>query len=187
MSDNTHRFEHLLITEHQKDFNRDFLATWEECEFWNSADIGQRETCPGNFIVKEEDVLSYNRSIGETHPLFVDPEYARAFAPRGTVLVHPVFTTTVAFWFAQPNVQGSWIRTPGARNPFQRIEYKDRIHVGDRLTMVQENSDRFWRRDKAYITTHGVIYDQNGREKARVWGTLILPPNAEDVRYFATA
>ncbi|MEB3734707.1 MaoC family dehydratase [Halopseudomonas pachastrellae] len=167
--------------------SRDFLATWEQCEFWNTVEVGGLRQNPRTFVVQEEDVLAYNKALGETHPLFIDPEYARSHAPHGTVIVHPVFITTIAFWFAQPGDGGSWIRTPGARNPFQHIEIFDPIRVGDRLTQKQETSDRFWRRDKAYITTHSVLTDQNDRKKVEFWGTLILPPTADDVRPFATA
>jgi len=187
MSKNTEVFDHLVKTERQRGFSRDFLATWEDCEFWNTVEVGQMKQNPNTFVVKEEDVLAYNEALGETHPLFVDPDYARSHAPHGTILVHPVFITTIAFWFAQPGHSGSWIRTPGARNPFQHITFFDKIKVGDRLTQMQETSDRFWRRDKAYITTHSVLTDQNGRKKVEFWGTLILPPTIDDVRHFATA
>ncbi len=187
MSKNTEVFEHLVETERQRGFTRDFLATWEDCEFWDTVEVGQMKRNARTFIVEEEDVVAYNRALGETHPLFVDPDYARAHAPHGTVIVHPVFITTIAFWFAQPDSSGSWIRTPGARNPFQHIEFFDKLNVGDRLTQMQETSDRYWRRDKAYITTHSVLTDQHGRKKVEFWGTLILPPTADDVRRFATA
>ena len=184
MAGNTDRFEPMVQTDKQRHFERDFLATWEACEFWDTLEIGVMQPAPGTFRIEEEDVLSYNRALGETHPLFVDPDYARRHAPDGTVLIHPVFTTTIGFWFAQPGAQGSWIRTPGARNPFQRVEHRSRMRVGDRLTCWQENSDRFWRRGMAYITTHALIYDQNEDEKAELWGTLILPPSREHVRAF---
>jgi acyl dehydratase len=183
----TARFEPLMTTERQRGYTRDFLETWEQNEFWDSLAIGEVREAPGRFVVAEEDVLAYNRSIGETHPLYVDPDYARAHAPRGTVLVHPVFATTVIFWFSQPGAQGSWIRTPGARNPYQRIEVRDRLLVGDRLTMLQDNSERFWRRGKAYITSHASINDHTGRQKVEMWGTLILPVSHDDVSKFAHA
>lgn len=187
MSAKTKRFEHLLTTEKQRTYNREFLDQWESIEVWSSLAVGEKTRHPKTFAIEEEDVLSYNLAVGETHPLYVDREFARRYAPRGTILVHPVFTTTIAFWFAQPPTQGSWIRTPGARNPFQRIDYRERIHIGDKLNMIQENCDRFWRRDKAYMTTKVTLVDQEGREKAECLGTLILPSTREEVRGFATA
>ena len=181
------RFAPLMSTERQRSFPCDFLATWEQNEFWGELVIGELREAPGRFEVREEDVLAYNLAVGETHPLFVDPEYARGHAPGGTIVVHPIFATTVVFWFSQPGVQGSWIRTPGARNPFQRLEIHEPIRVGDRLRLLQENSERFWRRDKAYVTTHGFIQDQSGTTKVEVWGTLILPTTPDAVRHYAEA
>lgn len=183
----TSRWEHLLTTAKQKSYDRDFLAQWDQIEFWDTLVIGEPRRHPATFMVEEEDVLSYNLAVGETHPLYIDPEYARKHAPRGTILAHPVFTTTISFWFTQPPAQGSWIRTPGARNPFQRIEYRDRIHVGDRLSVILENQDRFWRRDKAYMTCRVTILDQADTEKAVCYGTLILPASRSEVSAYVQA
>lgn len=181
------RFAPKMTTQRQRGFTSDFLATWRDNEFWDEYEVGNPETDPRVFDVLEEDVLAYNLSVGETHPLYVDPEYARVHAPGGTLVVHPVFATTVVFWFSQPGRQGSWIRTPGARNPFQRFEIREPIRVGDRLRLTQDNSDRFWRRGNAYATTHAVIEDQRKSPKVEVWGTLILPPDVDAVQKYAEA
>jgi acyl dehydratase len=183
----TARFEPLMTTARQRAYSRDFLATWEDNEFWADFTVGEMREAPGRFEVREEDVLAYNRAIGETDPLFIDPDHARMHAPGGTVLVHPVFATTLVFWFSAPGVQGSWIRTPGARNPFQHFKIHDPIRVGDRLRMLQENSAKFWRRGKAYASTHALFQDHKGRTKVEIWGTLILPTTPDAVRTYAEA
>jgi hypothetical protein len=53
--------------------------------------------------------------------------------------------------------------------------------------MLQENSEKWWRRGKAYITSHVKFNDVTGREKIEMWGTLILPPSRDDVRGYADA
>lgn len=184
---NADRIAAMATTTKQREFEHDFLASWEEHVTWEDAPMRQLVELPGEFVVEEEDVLAYNLALGETDPLLVDPDHARAHAPDGTVLVHPIFTTTVAFWLARPGGPMSWIRTPGARNPFQRVSIRDRIKVGDRLRMRQENSDRFVRRGKPYLTTHAFLHDQHGTEKAELWATLILPATAAEVARFATA
>lgn len=184
---NADRLAALAITRKQRESRHDFLAAWEGCIAWEDAPIRQPAVLPGEFVVEEEDVLAYNRALGETDPLFVDPEYAREHAPGGTVLVHLVFVTAIAFWLARPGNALSWICTPGARNPFQEIRVRERIRVGDRLTVVHENSDRFIRRGKPYITAHITLRDQHGTEKVEFRGTLILPRTREDIRRIATA
>jgi len=84
MGRNTERWEHLLATEKQRTYDRDFLARWDANEFWDTLAIGEKRAHPNTFLVEEEDVLSYNLSVGENHPLFIDPDYARCHAPRGT-------------------------------------------------------------------------------------------------------
>lgn len=179
------RIRALAQTAKQREFEHDFLASWEEHVTWEEAPMRRPIADDRVFVVEEEDVLAYNRALGETDPLLVDPRHAREHAPDGTVLVHPLFTTTIAFWFATPGTSGSWIRTPGARNPFQRVEIHDRIQVGDRISVVHENSDRFIRRGQHYLTTHAALRDQHGTVKAEAWGTLILPPTREEARFFA--
>jgi acyl dehydratase len=186
-SNATERIEAMIETDTQRQFSRDFLTTWSDADAWEHARIGDWQRAPGQFTVTEADVLAYNRAVGETHPMYVDPDYARSRAPRGTILVHPVFATTLMFWFSQPGAQGAWVRTPGARNPFQRIVVHQRVEVGDVLVAEQENSDKFWRRGKSYLTTHARLSDQHGAVKLEVWGTLILPPTSADVRAFLSA
>lgn len=64
MSKNTEVFEHLVETERQRGFTRDFLATWEDCEFWDTVEVGQMKRNARTFIVEEEDVVAYNRALG---------------------------------------------------------------------------------------------------------------------------
>jgi len=94
----TARIEPLVRTATQRRYSRDFLKTWPDNEFWDTLAVGEWQQSPGSYVVAEEDVLAYNRALGETHPLYVDPDYARVHAPRGTVLVHPVFATALIFW-----------------------------------------------------------------------------------------
>ncbi len=84
---NAQRLAALATTRKQREFDHDFLASWEGCITWEDAPIGQPAVLPGEFVVEEEDVLAYNRALGETDPLFIDPGYAREHAPGGKILV----------------------------------------------------------------------------------------------------
>lgn len=70
---NAQRLAALATTRKQREFDHDFLASWEGCITWEDAPIGQPAVLPGEFVVEEEDVLAYNRALGETDPLFIDP------------------------------------------------------------------------------------------------------------------
>jgi acyl dehydratase len=183
---NAERLAAMAHTSKQREYPRDFLATWHDHVTWDRAPMREPVKLPGEFIVEEEDVLAYNRALGETDPLLVDPDYAREHAPGGTVVVHPLFTTSVGFFMA-PDTPLSWTRTPGARNPFQRVEIREPIRIGDRLSLTVENTDRYIRRGKHYLSAHVVMSDQHGAVKAESWATLILPANQDEARAFATA
>jgi acyl dehydratase len=180
------RIEPYLETEKQRTFERDFLTGWERLETWNGVAIGERVPTGREFVVVKEDVLSFNHAVGETDPLFVDADYARTHSPTGQLLVHPLFLTTVIFWCTGAEGPGSWIRTPGARNPFQRMELLEPIVAGETLTVITTTVDRWLRRDMHYLTNLNEVY-AGETLKARSWATLILPPTLEDVRGFAEA
>jgi len=175
-----------LETEKQRRFERDFLAGWEHYETWDTVEIGPVGPAARDYVVEEEDVLSYNRACGETDPLMVDPEYARKHSPTGKIIAHPVFFTSICFYCVSPKGRGTWIRTPGARNPFQKIEIIEPIVVGERISLTMKTEDRWIQRGKHYITNL-FEYSAAGKLKGRAWGTLVLPSTREEVRRFAVA
>ena len=186
MTDGPTRVVPYLETEKQRAFDRDFIAGWAGCETWDSVAIGVPSRVATEYVVEEEDVLSYNLAVGETDPLMVDPEYARRHSPTGQLVAHPLFLTAVIFYCIGPEGPGSWIRTPGARNPFQRMEILELVVVGETLTLTTQSVDRWIRRGMHYLTNLNEVYS-GPTLKARSRATLILPPTREDVRAFASA
>lgn len=180
------RVERYLETEKQRAFESDFLAGWERYETWSEVEVGSMRPAAREFPVTEEDVLAYNHAAGETDPLMVDPTFARVHSPTGEIVAHPLFLTAVIFYATSPDGPGSWIRTPGARNPFQRMEILEPVRIGEVLSVTTGTVDRFIRRGKHYLTNLNEV--RAGEVlKARAWATLILPPDREAVRVFATA
>jgi acyl dehydratase len=181
------RFGHLFETEKQRSFDRDFLSGWEKYDIWEEVEVGRSFPGRHEYVVKEEDLLYYNRAVGETDPLLVDPEYAAAHSPTGAVVAHPLFMVSMLFYCLGSEGPGTWIRTPGAMNPFQEIELHEPIYVGDRIRLTLKTVDRFVRRGRHYITNLNEFRTSDDVLKVVAWGTLIVPPTREDVRRFATA
>ena len=179
------RVGEYLQTRRQREFPRDFIAGWEDYETWDSVEIGRANESSRTFVVAEEDVLSYNLALGETDPLMVDPEHAAEHSPTGRIIAHPLFLTTIIFYVSTDGV-GTWVRTPGARNPGQRIEILKPVQVGDEVDVRSMTVDRFIRRGKHYITNLS-DFSVGGELAARWWGTLIIPPTRDAVRAFAEA
>ena len=131
--------------------------------------------------------MSYNRACGETDPLMIDPAYARQNSPTGEVLQHPVFVTTIAFYSLGEKGIGTWIRTPGARNPQQRIEIIEPFRYGEVITTTVTTADKFVQRNKPYLQMLLDFRNEKGVLKARWWCSLILPETQADVARFANA
>jgi hypothetical protein len=151
-------------TQKHKQFGFDFLKAEEvkDYEFWDKIEIGEESEVPIKFEVKAEDMMAYAEGVPDDNPLF---------------------NTQVAFFVLRKG-HGSWIRTPGARNPGQIIEWYDPIRVGDILTMKLRGYDKWMKRGKYYMRYLMELYDQNGNLKIRSYGTLILPRTREDVLRF---
>ena len=177
--------EPYLKTEKQRGFAVDFIDGWDTYETWDAVEIGVERVSPHRFVVTEEDVLAYNLALGETDPLMVDPEHARRHAPRGTLVAHPLIVVPIVFYACVGDI-GTWVRTPGARNPAQTMELLSPIEVGDEVSVHITTTDRWIRRGKHYITNYNEIY-AGERLAARWWGTLIIPPTRDAVRAFAEA
>ncbi len=195
------RLDRYIVTEKQRHFPRDFMVGWEAYETWDEATVGQSgpgqtwdeatvgQSGPGQrtFKITEEDILDYNRACGETDPLMVDPEYARNKSPTGELLQHPIFVTTIAFYSLGERGIGTWIRTPGARNPQQRIEIVEPFRYGEIITTTITTADKFTQRGKPYLQMLLDFRNEKDALKARWRCSLILPETRADVARFANA
>jgi acyl dehydratase len=182
--DTAQRLARYQSTEKQRKFESNFLKDAEIYETWDSVEIGRAFPGKLKFKVKEEDVLSYNLSVGETDPLMVDPAHAARNSPTGELIQHPLFVVQVAFYCIE-NGPGSWIRSPGARNPFQKIEISEPFKYGETIAMTVTAVDRWIRRGKNYVTDKLEFHNERGVHKATWWLTLIIPPTRNDILKFA--
>jgi hypothetical protein len=82
---------------------------------------------------------------------------------------------------------GSWIRTPGARNPGQRIEMFEDFRPGEVITATITHHDKWIRRDKHYMMDLVELHNQSGVLKAHWYVQLLLPPTRELMAQFADA
>jgi acyl dehydratase len=171
-------------TKKQKEFTSDFLdsSQIDHYEFWDEIQIGEESEIPTKFEVKAEDLKAFAAGVPDDNPIFYDEEYAKQCGHEG-IVAHPLFVTQIRFYLLQGG-HGSWLRTPGARNPGQIIEYYDPIRVGDILTLKLTSYDKWVKRGKYYMRALSRIYDQYGNLKMRYYGTLILPRTKADVLRF---
>jgi acyl dehydratase len=171
-------------TEKQKSFGADFLEPKQidDYEFWDEIEIGKETVAPMKFEVKAEDVLNYIEAVPDANPVFHDEKYARKCGYDG-LIAHPIFIIEVLFFLLRKG-PGTLIRTPGARNPGQILEWYDPIRVGDVLTLKLKSYDKWIKRGKYYMRYRMELYDQNGKLKIVYFMTQILPRSKADVLKF---
>lgn len=176
------RLQQYVTTKKQGDFEWDFCRGVERYESWEKVVVGDSGTGMRQFVVEEEDILAFNLSCLETDPMYIDPEYARS---RGGLWQHPLFIVQVVFWCIDTGI-GSWIRSPGARNPGQRIELHEPFAVGETISATLTHADKWLRRDKHYLEDRVDLHNEHGTLKATWWVRLILPPTAAELVRYAT-
>lgn len=173
------RIEDFLTTKKQKTFEVDFFKKAEEYEKWEDVDFDGVYEIERTFEVEEEDIRSYSEGILDDNPLFNDKE-AAGKGPFGGLISHPLFLTPVGFWLTGDSGPGSWVRTPGAINPGQTIEFYEPIRPGDTIRGKSRFFDKWIKRGKRYLTYETEFYNQKNQLVAKWWITLILPRSHAD-------
>ena len=178
-------FERFFQTEKQRQFDTDFFKDAEDYEAWDEIDFESDEEIPGEqtFTIKTEDMKYYAEAVLDDNPLMHDEESAKK-SPHGELMPHPLFITQMAFWCIGVKGRGNWVRTPGARNPGQDIEFYEPFRVGETIHIKMRPYDRYIKRGKYYLQYKADFYNQNDVKKASWIATLILPKTREDIRKF---
>jgi acyl dehydratase len=173
MEDNV-RIEDFLSTKKQKTFEYDFFKKAKDYEKWEDVDFDGIYEIENTFTVTEEDIKSFSEGILDENPLFNDREAAEK-GPFGGLIAHPLFLTPIGFWLTGDSGPGSWVRTPGAINPGQIIEFYGPIRLGDTIRAKSRFHDKWIKRGKRYLTYLTEYYNQDDLLLAKWWITLILP------------
>jgi acyl dehydratase len=168
------RIEDFLTTKKQKAFEYDFFKKAEHYEKWEDVDFDGVYESESAFTVEAEDIKNYSKGILDENPLFNDEKAAKE-GPYGGLIAHPLFLTPIGFWLTGESGPGTWIRTPGAINPGQTIEFYEPIRPGDTIRLKTSFHDKWIKRGKRYLTYLSEYYNQKDQLVAKWWTTLILP------------
>lgn len=179
-------FERFFKTEKHRQFDTNFFRDAESYEAWDEIDFESEEEIPGEqtFHITAEDMKFYAEGVLDDNPLMNDEEYAKN-SPHGELVPHPLFITQIGFWCIGIKGRGNWVRTPGARNPGQDIEFYEPFRVGETISIKMRPYDRYIKRKKYYLKYKADFYNQDGVKKASWITTLILPKSKEDIRKLA--
>jgi acyl dehydratase len=178
-------FERFFRTEKHRQFDTDFFKDAEDYEAWDEIDFKSEEEIPGEqtYTITAEDMKFYAEASLDDNPLMHDEELAKNSAYGGLVS-HPLFITQMAFWCIGVKGRGNWVRTPGARNPGQEIEFFEQFRVGETIHVKMRPHDRYIKRGKYYLQYKADFYNQDDVKKASWIATLILPKTKADIQKF---
>ncbi|MBU2546965.1 MAG: MaoC family dehydratase [Proteobacteria bacterium] len=166
--------QEFLTTDKQKAFDYDFFKMAPAYVDWDTVDYEKVHEGERVYEVEAEDLVDYAQSMQDDLPLFSDPEAAEQ-GPFGGLIAHPIFLTPIGFWITGEKGPLSWVRTPGAINPGQVIEYYEPIRPGDTIRARTRFHDKWIKRGKRYLTFNTEYFNQNETLVAKWWITLILP------------
>lgn len=168
------KIEDFINTKKQRAFENNFFRLSANFERWE--DVDDEGWIDGDIVfeVELEDILAFSQGVMDDNPLFNDPEAAKK-GPFGGIVAHPLFLTQIIFWSTGDDGPGSWIKTPGAINPGQNIEFGVPIRPGDRIRRKARFYDKWVKRNKRYLSYQTVFHNQNDELVCRWRGPLILP------------
>ena len=173
------KIEDFLTTRKQKEFEYDFFKKADGYEQWDTVDFEGVYEGEKTFTVEAEDIKYYSVGCLDDNPLFND-ETAAEKGPFGGLIAHPLFLTPIGFWLIGDSGPASWIRTPGAINPGQIIEFYEPVRVGDIIRVKSRFHDKWIKRGKRYMSYLSEYYNQKDQLVAKWWLTLILPTSRGD-------
>jgi acyl dehydratase len=178
-------WQDYIVTEKQRQFSTDFFQDANLYEVWDEIDFSRIEEVDGEqtFEIKAEDILAYSRGALDDNPLMNDEEEAK-HSEYGGLVPHPIFVTQILFWCVGKSGRGNWIRTPGARNPGQSMEFYENFRVGEVIYIKLRPHDRYIKRGKYYLEYKIDLYNQDNVKKCSCITTLILPRTRDDIRKF---
>ncbi|MEE8421694.1 MAG: MaoC family dehydratase N-terminal domain-containing protein [Dehalococcoidia bacterium] len=149
------------------------------------------ELRPGRYPVEYDPIRRHCQMVGDTNPLFLDPEYASA-GKWGEVIAPPVMVDYFAGNGAWPRVEepdatrGIPTRGDRAINLNTAWEFLKPVRVGDRLSRQTEVVDIYEKAIRldpkaVWTVTETNIYNQDGELVAVGRNTLLRHRTPEEV------
>ena len=119
----------------------------------------------GTHQVTREEIVAYARALGETNPLYLDEEAAKA-GPYGTIIATPGFYTSMRF-SRGPDPKVRFGNTNFGYMAGQHIEYFEPIRAGDTISARAQVTNVYaktGRTGKLVFVVHRTTYsNQHGR------------------------
>ena len=151
----------------------------------------ETDKTPGRYPVEYDPIRRHCHMVGDTNPLFLDADYAKAQGYRDAVCP----PTLVSYFAGQgiwpPSAEGPGMLrplTPGNRfiNMSNEVEYLKPVCVGDRLSVRSRVADVFVKGiridpEAVWTVTERIVSNQMGEDVVIERNTLLTHRSPEDV------
>jgi len=153
-----------------KEFETDFWKDANLRRTWDDIVPGEpRVTLP--YTLTKEAIALYCRSVGETNPLYLDEDAAKA-GPYGGIIAPP--SIHILFMFSC-TPKDDWMRSPGTINAGQSWTYNLPARPGDVIRMEGRALDKFIKKERLFVVHDNVFFNQKDEVICSGRGQTIRP------------
>ncbi|WP_406383252.1 MaoC family dehydratase N-terminal domain-containing protein [Streptomyces sp. NBC_01618] len=126
------------------------------------------------YEVGREKIREFAEAVGDTNPVYVDPEAAKAVG-HSDVIAPPTFVFSITFKAA-----GQVVRDPQLGLDYSRVVHGDQkfsyvrpVRAGDRLTVTSTIEGIKSLAGNDVLDIRGEVHDESGEHVATAWTKLV--------------
>ncbi|MFJ8084972.1 MaoC family dehydratase N-terminal domain-containing protein [Streptomyces sp. NPDC096205] len=126
------------------------------------------------YEVGREKIREFAEAIGDTNPVYTDPEAAKALG-HADVIAPPTFVFAISFKAAQEVVHDPQLGLDYSRvvHGDQKFAYARPVRAGDRLTVTSTIEAIKSMAGNDILDVRGEVYDEAGEHVVTAWTKLV--------------
>ncbi|MET9733820.1 MaoC family dehydratase N-terminal domain-containing protein [Streptomyces sp. NPDC006458] len=126
------------------------------------------------YEVGREKIREFAEAIGDSHPVYTDPEAAKAFG-HADVIAPPTFVFAITFKAARDVVHDPQLGLDYDRvvHGDQKFAYTRPVRAGDRLTVTSTIERIKSMAGNDFVDIRGEVHDEAGEHVVTAWTKLV--------------
>ncbi|MFD6277237.1 MaoC family dehydratase N-terminal domain-containing protein [Streptomyces sp. NPDC060209] len=126
------------------------------------------------YEVGREKIREFAEAVGDTNPVYVDPEAAKALG-YSDVIAPPTFVFSITFRAAGQVIQDPQLGLDYSRvvHGDQKFTYVRPVRAGDRLTVTSTIEGIKSMAGNDIVDIRGEVYDESGEHVVTAWTKLV--------------
>ncbi|MEU6464655.1 MaoC family dehydratase N-terminal domain-containing protein [Streptomyces sp. NPDC046976] len=143
--------------------------------------VGRTYPPTAPYEVGREKIREFAEAVGETNPVFTDPEAAKAFG-HSDVIAPPTFVFSITFRAAGQVIEDPQLGLDYDRvvHGDQKFAYRRPVRAGDRLTVTSTIEAIKSLAGNDIVDIRGEVHDEAGDHVVTAW-TKLVARAAEEV------